>query len=375
MGAGLRTGMKVTGSPIPGLYHRTLTSARQSSTLPPWLIVLPNSRETRKCETGLTSSEQQGPSSIHTTPVGHSPQDPVTGTHGREAALRSSLSRSTTQESACRKQRLGRSSSIGILTALRSKSRWPHDRVSSAQEYRNRVNAPTYRNSSTREALPMRRILLISSGLTPQVVTEMLWWFVAAPDGPGVLPDEIYIVTTRAGANVAHSRLLGPCGKLAEFSREFGLPSLHDRLELRFPTEEDIGPGDDIRDLEANIGYANLIARLLLKLTADPSTQVHASLVGGRKTMSFYMGYAMSLLGREQDELSHLLVSLRCLKTRLTSGGNPSARISYTQDGTAKYSARTRHPSMSPQYHSCAYVTSWIRCCLPILSSISADLW
>ena len=49
--------------------------------------------------------------------------------------------------------------------------------------------------------------------------------------------------------------------------------------------------------------------RLLRGLTADPDTRIHASLAGGRKTMSFYMGYAMSLLGREQDELSHVLIS------------------------------------------------------------------
>ena len=155
----------------------------------------------------------------------------------------------------------------------------------------------------------MQRILLISTGLAPQVVTEMLWWYVSGSDAPGVPPDRIIVVTTRAGADAAHSRLLGSRGKLSEFCREFCLPNLDERVELRFPTQDDLGLGDDIRDVEANIGYANLIVRLLLELTTDPSTQVHASLAGGRKTMSFYMGYAMSLLGREHDELSHVLVS------------------------------------------------------------------
>ena len=43
--------------------------------------------------------------------------------------------------------------------------------------------------------------------------------------------------------------------------------------------------------------------------TADPDSAVHASIAGGRKTMGFYLGYALSLFGRPQDRLSHVLVS------------------------------------------------------------------
>ena len=45
------------------------------------------------------------------------------------------------------------------------------------------------------------------------------------------------------------------------------------------------------------------------KLTADPDGAIHASIAGGRKTMGFYLGYALSLFGRPQDRLSHVLVS------------------------------------------------------------------
>ena len=155
----------------------------------------------------------------------------------------------------------------------------------------------------------VRQILVISTGLAPQVVTEMLWWLAAREGAPRVVPDAIHIVTTGRGAKVVREQLLGAGGKLAEFCREFGLPDLGARVNVLVPTEADLGPGDDTRDLDTNIGYANLITRLLRDLTADPDTHVHASLAGGRKTMSFYLGYAMSLLGREHDELSHVLVS------------------------------------------------------------------
>ena len=175
---------------------------------------------------------------------------------------------------------------------------WPHGR-----------NARIFAVSMIREEDAVRQILVISTGLAPQVVTEMLWWFVAREDAPRVVPDAIHIVTTRRGAGVVREQLLGAGGKLAEFCREFNLPDLGDRVDVRVPTEADLEPGDDTRDLDTNIGYANLVTRLLRDLTADPDTCVHASLAGGRKTMSFYMGYAMSLLGREHDELSHVLVS------------------------------------------------------------------
>ena len=155
----------------------------------------------------------------------------------------------------------------------------------------------------------MRQILVISTGLAPQVVTEMLWWFVAREGASRIVPDSIHIVTTGKGAAAVRERLLGAGGKLAEFCREFGLPDLDTRVHVLVPTEADLEPGDDTRDLDTNIGYANLVTRLLRDLTSDPETRVHASLAGGRKTMSFYMGYAMSLLGREQDELSHVLIS------------------------------------------------------------------
>ncbi|MBF4102237.1 hypothetical protein INT80_01850 [Gallibacterium anatis] len=36
---------------------------------------------------------------------------------------------------------------------------------------------------------------------------------------------------------------------------------------------------------------------------------MHVSIAGGRKTMGFFAGYALSLYGRAQDSLSHVLVS------------------------------------------------------------------
>ncbi|MDN5870238.1 MAG: CRISPR-associated ring nuclease Csm6 [Nitrococcus sp.] len=66
--------------------------------------------------------------------------------------------------------------------------------------------------------------------------------------------------------------------------------------------------------------------------TADPSSALHLSLVGGRKSMGFYAGYGLSLLGREQDELSHVLVSPPFESNREFFYPARDSRIIFTDD-------------------------------------------
>ena len=65
----------------------------------------------------------------------------------------------------------------------------------------------------------------------------------------------------------------------------------------------------DIRTPADNETAADLIVEQLRRLTVDPDTELHVSIAGGRKTMGFYLGYALTLFGRTQDRLSHVLVS------------------------------------------------------------------
>jgi hypothetical protein len=66
---------------------------------------------------------------------------------------------------------------------------------------------------------------------------------------------------------------------------------------------------EDIRSVEDNEIAANQICEIVRELTAEPSTRIHASAAGGRKTMSIYLTAAMQLFGRAHDQLSHVLVS------------------------------------------------------------------
>ena len=65
---------------------------------------------------------------------------------------------------------------------------------------------------------------------------------------------------------------------------------------------------EDIRTAEDNQWAADSITEQIRLLTSDPDGALHVSLAGGRKTMGFYAGYALSLFGRPQDRLSHVLV-------------------------------------------------------------------
>jgi CRISPR-associated protein (TIGR02584 family) len=73
----------------------------------------------------------------------------------------------------------------------------------------------------------------------------------------------------------------------------------------------DENPLEDIVTEADNVAVADFITEKVRAVTADPEASLHVSIAGGRKTMGFYLGYALSLFGRPQDRLSHVLVSAR----------------------------------------------------------------
>lgn len=159
-----------------------------------------------------------------------------------------------------------------------------------------------------------RRILLAVIGLTPQVLTETLYALAVRPargDAPFV-PTEIRVVTTREGRERARLMLLDPDdGRFHQLCAEYGLDPCAIAFDERsFHVVEHNGrPLDDITDEVDNTAVADALSELVRRLTADDEAAIHASLAGGRKTMGFYLGYALSLYGRPQDRLSHVLVN------------------------------------------------------------------
>lgn len=148
-------------------------------------------------------------------------------------------------------------------------------------------------------------VLLVSVGLSPQVVTETLHALHAAGEA---LPARLVLLTTRRGAEVVRDHLTDPVsGQIAAWGREWdvvGAAALAGRAEI-VEIDSDSGDMDAARSLAQ---FAAGAARLVHDLTSRPDVALHVSVAGGRKPAASILGILMALHGREQDRLSHVLV-------------------------------------------------------------------
>ncbi len=154
------------------------------------------------------------------------------------------------------------------------------------------------------------RILLAVTGLSPQVITETLY-ALAVQARPRWLPGRIHLITTREGAERARLALCSEePGWFARLCRDYGLGPIDFGPDHIHVVPDARGePLDDIRSPEDNERAADFITDTVRRLTARDDTELHVSIAGGRKTLGYYLGYALSLYGRPQDRLSHVLVS------------------------------------------------------------------
>ena len=155
-----------------------------------------------------------------------------------------------------------------------------------------------------------RRVLLAVCGLSPQIVTETLYALAADEHAP-FIPTEIHLITTAEGARRAERSLLSDdLGWFHKLCADYQLPGItFNRHHIHVMRDAQERAMDDIRSPQDNRDAANFITAQMRHFTADPHCALHVSIAGGRKTMGFYLGYALSLYGRPQDRLSHVLVS------------------------------------------------------------------
>lgn len=151
-----------------------------------------------------------------------------------------------------------------------------------------------------------KHTLLATTGASPQVVTETLY---AIHHENQKWPDDIYLITTSFGKDKAVKGLMAD-GHLQRLCHELNRPTpAFDATHVLVTPGADGNEVEDARSLADHEALANFIMTEVRNRTAGTHTSLHASLAGGRKTMTFYIGYAMSLFGRAQDTLSHVLVS------------------------------------------------------------------
>lgn len=174
---------------------------------------------------------------------------------------------------------------------------------------------PLHHRIASPESPPMttpRRILACVSGMSPAIVTETLYALVTQQ---AFIPDEVHVITTLKGRELLRTDLLAPeTGHFHAFLREYlpGRPIRFDDGTIHVIGKSAHGTGTPLADIQTdddNRAAANTLYRVLRQLKSVPSTHLHASVAGGRKSMSFYMGQAFSLVAEPQDRLSHVLVS------------------------------------------------------------------
>ncbi len=178
-----------------------------------------------------------------------------------------------------------------------------------------------------------QRILLAVTGLSPQVVTETLYALAVGVERPWV-PTEIHLITTREGATRARLSLFSEHpGWLPRLLSDYDLPPVRfGNDEIHVLAGPDGQPLDDIRTHADSRVAADQICGWVRGLCADPDSQLHASIAGGRKTMGYYLGYALSLFGRPQDRLSHVLASEPFESSWDFFYPSPASRVMTTRD-------------------------------------------
>ena len=180
-----------------------------------------------------------------------------------------------------------------------------------------------------------RRVLFTVTGLTPQIVTETIYGL-AVKQTPPFLPTQLVVMTTSDGANRARLTLQGnDPGWLRRLCKDYDLPPIQFGDEdIRVLRAKGGAALPDIRSGEDNDAAADAIVATIGALTADPDCALHVSLAGGRKTLGFFAAYALSLYGRPQDRLSHVLVSPAFEASTEFYYPTRYSNVIYTRDGT-----------------------------------------
>lgn len=155
-----------------------------------------------------------------------------------------------------------------------------------------------------------KKVLFLVTGMTPQIITETVWALACDPENEEKwIPDEIYVMSTEDGLNQIRKRLFED-GVFLQFQQDY--PQL---AQVQFSTDSlhaiKNQAGQVLTDLktpEDNQLAGDSICSIIQDFTKDDNVSLHVSIAGGRKTMGFYAGYALSLYGRAQDRMSHVLV-------------------------------------------------------------------
>lgn len=160
--------------------------------------------------------------------------------------------------------------------------------------------------------------LLTVTGLSPAIVTETIW--ALAKRKPTVIPDHVVFITTSTGVTKLNEELFtakpGWSGNTVWEALRKAVKAPPDKLiacqtaviDMADPQSGRTRQLDDIRTPEENSAAAEFIFGQVWNVVRDKNKRLIASVAGGRKTMGALLHSAVSLIGRDSDLLTHVLV-------------------------------------------------------------------
>ena len=169
-----------------------------------------------------------------------------------------------------------------------------------------------------------RVVLLATMGSSPAELTETVWALAHAKKP--VIPDEIVVLSARNSVDKMRLELLegnSPVwGKLLSALRKDKIDIdgklVFGSMSIRVVPDAQKNEMWDLRSSEDNLLAADFMMQEIRKYSESPDTEIIASIAGGRKTMSALLLSCMTLLGREEDKVVHLL-----LPEELEGGAEP----------------------------------------------------
>ncbi len=137
-------------------------------------------------------------------------------------------------------------------------------------------------------------------GGSPAILTETLAAYVRNDD---ILPNQLKIITTLEGKKRLTQRFLDEGGWRA-------FVAAYPEYEHLAFDESCIVVAGNLRDI-SNEDDNHIMMEAIFRVVQEASEQntlIMASIAGGRKTMSYYLGLAMSLFAKAGDKMTHVLV-------------------------------------------------------------------
>ncbi len=156
---------------------------------------------------------------------------------------------------------------------------------------------------------PFNEILVATVGLTPETVTETIYYYYKQIVDKRIFSD-FKLVTTEKG-RVGIIKALFDDGWLEKLEQAVGLKPKSILLtedNIIVLKDENGNVIEDVRTTDNANQERLTLFKLFCELTQNENNRLTVSIAGGRKTTSASIALALQIYGRERDELIHVMV-------------------------------------------------------------------